>query len=31
MDGFDSLTLAFEDWFDTPLAELPDALGLSVG
>jgi hypothetical protein len=26
MDGFDSLTLAFEDWFDTPLAELPDAL-----
>lgn len=26
MDGFDSLTLALEDWFDTPSAELPDAL-----
>ena len=26
MSGFDSLTLAFEGWFDTPLSELPDAL-----
>jgi hypothetical protein len=26
MCSFDSLTLALEDWFDTPLADLPDAL-----
>jgi hypothetical protein len=26
MSSFDSLTLALEDWFDTPLADLPDAL-----
>ena len=24
--GFDSLALALEDWFDTQLADLPDAL-----
>ncbi len=26
MGDFDSLTWAFEDWFDTPLCDLPDAL-----
>jgi hypothetical protein len=26
MSSFDSLALALEDWFDTPLADLPDAL-----
>ena len=26
MSSFDSLTLALEDWFDTRLADLPDAL-----
>lgn len=26
MSGFDSLTLALEGWFDTPMCELPDAL-----
>lgn len=26
MDNFDSLTLAFEDWFETPLCDLPDTL-----
>ena len=26
MTDFDSLTLALEDWFDTPLCDLPEAL-----
>lgn len=26
MDNFDSLTWAFEDWFETPLCDLPDPL-----
>lgn len=26
MSNFDSLTLAFEDWFDTPLCDLPETL-----
>ncbi|APW45802.1 hypothetical protein [Rhodoferax antarcticus] len=26
MSTFDALTLAFEDWFDTPLSGLPDPL-----
>ena len=26
MSDFDSLVLAFEDWSDTPLCDLPDAL-----
>ena len=26
MEDFDSLTWAFEDWFDTPLCDLPDKL-----
>ena len=26
MSTFDSLTLALEDWFATPLCELPDAV-----
>jgi hypothetical protein len=28
--GFDSLTLALEDWFDTPLCDLPESLRLRV-
>lgn len=26
MSNFDSLCLAFEDWFDKPLADLPEPL-----